>query len=112
MSNKIFFEMTKKCLKSFSNDSTVQSLYKSPHCNMDLDITWVFVSPNLFLPLNVLRNSRTMTIKWSLSYNSFVTLSLYNMIPSRECSGSVVECLTRDRGATGSSLTGITALCL
>ena len=29
----------------------------------------------------------------------------------RECSGSVVECLTRDRRAAGSSLTGVTALC-
>ena len=29
----------------------------------------------------------------------------------RERSGSVIECLTRDRGAVGSSLTGITALC-
>ena len=29
----------------------------------------------------------------------------------RERSGSVVECLTRDRGAGGSSLTGVTALC-
>ena len=29
----------------------------------------------------------------------------------RECSGSVVECLTRDRRAAGSSLTAITALC-
>ena len=28
----------------------------------------------------------------------------------REHSGSMVECLTRDRGAAGSSLTGITAL--
>ena len=28
-----------------------------------------------------------------------------------EGSGSVVECLTRDRGVAGSSLTGITALC-
>ena len=28
----------------------------------------------------------------------------------RERSGSVVECLTRDRRATGSSLTGVTAL--
>ena len=28
----------------------------------------------------------------------------------RECNGSVVECLTRDRGAAGLSLTGITAL--
>ena len=29
----------------------------------------------------------------------------------KERSGSVVECLTRDRKATGSSLTGVTALC-
>ena len=28
----------------------------------------------------------------------------------RERNGSVVECLTRDRGAAGSSLTGVTAL--
>ena len=28
-----------------------------------------------------------------------------------EHSGSVVECLTRDRGAAGSSLTGVTVLC-
>ena len=28
-----------------------------------------------------------------------------------EGSGSVVECSTRDRGAAGSSLTGVTALC-
>ena len=30
---------------------------------------------------------------------------------ARERSGSVVECLTQDRGAAGSSLTGVTALC-
>ena len=29
----------------------------------------------------------------------------------RERSGSEVECMTRDRGAMGSSLTGVTALC-
>ena len=29
----------------------------------------------------------------------------------RERSGSVVDSLTRDRGAAGSSLTGVTALC-
>ena len=29
----------------------------------------------------------------------------------RECSGSVVECLTQDRVAAGLSLTGVTALC-
>ena len=32
-------------------------------------------------------------------------------VSSRERSGSVVECLTRDRRAAGSSLTGVTALC-
>ena len=30
---------------------------------------------------------------------------------SRECSGSVVECLTGDQRAAGSSLIGVTALC-
>ena len=30
---------------------------------------------------------------------------------TRERSGSVVECLTQDRGVAGSSLTGVTALC-
>ena len=34
-----------------------------------------------------------------------------NVKPFWERSGSVVECLTRDRGATGSSLTDVTALC-
>ena len=32
-------------------------------------------------------------------------------IQRRERSGSVVECLTRDRGAAGSNLTSVTALC-
>ena len=32
------------------------------------------------------------------------------ILMSRERSGSVVECLTRDRGAAGSSLTGVTVL--
>ena len=34
----------------------------------------------------------------------------YNHNLSRERSGSVVECLTRDRRAAGSSLTSVTAL--
>ena len=34
--------------------------------------------------------------------------SIYHIVWER--SGSVVECLTRDRGAAGSSLTGVTAL--
>ena len=35
---------------------------------------------------------------------------LFTTCTKRERSGSVVEGLTRDRGATGSSLTGVTAL--
>ena len=40
------------------------------------------------------------------------TMTAYNdkMTEKRERSGSVVECLTRDRRAAGSSLTGVTAL--
>ena len=36
---------------------------------------------------------------------------LNNSCSRWERSGSVVECLTRDRRAAGSSLTGVTALC-
>ena len=39
------------------------------------------------------------------SYNA-----IENTNVTRERSGSVVECLTRDRRAAGSSLTGVTAL--
>ena len=42
--------------------------------------------------------------------SAHVLLNLLNKL-RRERSGSVVECLTRDRRAAGSSLTGVTALC-
>ena len=35
---------------------------------------------------------------------------LFYSLSGRECSGSVVECLTQDRGGAGSSLTGVTVL--
>ena len=40
------------------------------------------------------------------------SLKLSDIVRGLSCqrSGSVVECLTRDRGAVGSSLTGVTAL--
>ena len=40
----------------------------------------------------------------------FALMLVYTSFPW-ERNGSVVECLTRDRGAAGSSLTGLTALC-
>ena len=46
-----------------------------------------------------------------LAYTKYQLLNLfYPMGIYRERSGSVVECLTRDRRAAGSSLTGVTAL--
>ena len=39
-----------------------------------------------------------------------MSLGICTVLP-RERSGSVVECLTRDRGGAGWSLTGVTALC-
>ena len=45
------------------------------------------------------------TIRLCCILNSYAFMDNY-----RECSGSVVECLTRERGAAGSSLTGVTAL--
>ena len=54
-----------------------------------------------------------------LSYDNvfFFLIEIYSLdtkpliLAGWERSGSVVECLTRDRGATGSSLTGVTGLC-
>ena len=43
-------------------------------------------------------------------YHTILGPEHFKIIP-RERSGSVVEYLTRDRGAVGSSLTGITVLC-
>ena len=43
-------------------------------------------------------------------YFNRLFLGTYRKIFLRERSGSVVECLTRDRRAAGSSLTGVTAL--
>ena len=37
--------------------------------------------------------------------------AIYIALLNREHSGSVVECLTSDRGVAGSSLTDLTVLC-
>ena len=46
----------------------------------------------------------------SIVFTSFKHPKLQISIKIRERSGSVVECLTRDRRVAGSSLTGVTAL--
>ena len=52
-----------------------------------------------------------MTEKMSFSYNSLCKFAHLQHFPFRECSGSVVECLTRDLDTLGLSLTGVTVLC-
>ena len=57
----------------------------------------------------------TKTPKMSNLIYTLLYVVVHNMFPKqtlsvRERSGSVVECLTRDREATGSSLTGVTGL--
>ena len=49
---------------------------------------------------------------WRVRNRKKILISQPNhMLLVRERSGSVVECLTRDRRAAGSSLTGVTVLC-
>ena len=52
----------------------------------------------------------TLDIRSRSSKSNFLTPNNVSMQIWREHSGSVVECLTRDREAAGSSLTGVTAL--
>ena len=47
---------------------------------------------------------------WECSFKILISQQ-HLILELRERSGSVVECLTRDRRAAGSSLTGVTALC-
>ena len=49
------------------------------------------------------RHTKSFQREWTVIDLTFVIMG--------EGSGSVVECLTRDRRAAGSSLTGVTALC-
>ena len=53
------------------------------------------VAPNRFCTLEYIRDSYPFVLQVLMWKHS----------------GSVVECLIRDRGATGLSLTGVTALC-
>ena len=54
----------------------------------------------------------------SITHNTYQTFTADNIFKLccffkiGECSGSVVECLIRDRGVAGSSLTSCTELCL
>ena len=49
-------------------------------------------------------------MSFSKTIKFYSLLSTGSIQEDRERSGSVVECLTQDRGAAGSRLTGVTAL--
>ena len=58
----------------------------------------------------ILLACNSCTVKHVLSSHSKNSKNWLSLNAGRERSGSVVECLTRERGAAGSSLTGVTAL--
>ena len=62
-----------------------------------------FINSYWFHAFNNYRNWKTYEKRTKKSIN--ITLGI--TVQFRECSGSVVECLTRDRGAAGSSLTRV-----
>ena len=66
----------------------------------------------MYLAIIGLENLFAVFFEWSQKTCRFycVCLVYAQTDHSRERSGSVVECLTRDRWAAGSSLTGVTAL--
>ena len=74
-------------------------------CNILWHIIWVStVCQSTHLGLS--GTHRVILLLWLIQEGLLSVTSEKN----RERSGSVVECLTRDRGVTGSSLTGVTAL--
>ena len=60
----------------------VRKVERSPfiYHSTDLDTKWSCCGSQSFLPWNFKWYHRKMTMKWPFSYNSFVKLSLYNMI--------------------------------
>ena len=68
-------------------------------------------TPAMTIAVDMGRKATKQTNKiynWGFPLFCFILLL---QVKVRERSGSVVECLTRDRRAAGSSLTGVTALC-
>ena len=57
------------------------------------------------------REAQRNTDYMMMAYKNVVDVFIGMYLSNRERSGSVVECLTRDRRAVGSSLTGVTVLC-
>ena len=58
--------------------------------------------------LEILKRLLKHNANLKIRINYYITFAPFSV---RVCSGSVVECLSRDQGAASLSLTGITALC-
>ena len=80
----------------------VSQIYQSNIYNHIKYIVWSIFCPNCC--------QRQYMIESESLHMLDVDFCYIYLIKSRERSGSVVECLTRDRRAEGSSLTGVTAL--
>ena len=71
-----------------------------------------FIFESFFILMLAMAGSHALFMRCRITgiVNTSLYFLKYNTYFFRECSGSVVECLTRDRMAAGSSLTGVTAL--
>ena len=89
------------CIGSYES-----TLVKMPHCWKPHVAVHIYFSPRWSRLSSVLR--------WSICCRLFIVDCCSHSVVILSClekrSGSVVECLTRDRKAAGSSLTGVTAL--
>ena len=83
--------------------------FKGSHVEMSK--LWWISAMNCFYLCKQCRPLWNATLCGISSGSSLFAKVLFAAKGLREHSGSVVECLTQDRGAAGSSLTGVTALC-
>ena len=72
---------------------------------------WIQTRPNFFVGPDLGPNCFQTSSADDTSKFPFPLVFAFHVCLNRESSGSVVECLTRDRRVLGSSLTGVTVLC-
>ena len=116
MLGMVFLCLTRKGDKNLDSPVSVQVSYnEQPNTDHQYSVTFkiqpVYDSPRTLDPTH-----KMMLIIYFLRILGKKNVVIFNfqlrlLAPSWERSGSVVECLTRARGAAGSSLTGVTVLC-
>ena len=107
----------KNCFKDWSQSSDILMFYVNKTRNeQSANVCWC--NKMFYMVCASVRTINLVMLKLRLFTDAAIRMLLYclyvcmddNPLAKGERSGSVEECLTRDRGAAGSSLTGVTAL--